>query len=103
MKELQNIIERAWDDRDLLKNIDTQASIREVVDLLDTGKLRVAEPTEGGWQVKEWVKKDVVMYFPIQQMETTEVGIFEIDDKNTIKKKYEEKVVKVNQQNIEHT
>jgi len=95
MKELQNIIERAWDDRDLLKNIDTQASIREVVDLLDTGKLRVAEPTEGGWQVNEWVKKAVVMYFPIQQMETTEVGIFEFHDKIPLKKNYAEKGVRV--------
>lgn len=95
MKELQNIIESAWDDRDLLKNSDTQASIREVIDLLDTGKLRVAEPTEGGWQVNEWVKKAVVMYFPIQQMETTEVGIFEFHDKIPLKKNYAEKGVRV--------
>lgn len=95
MKELQNIIERAWSDRDLLKNIDTQASIREVIDLLDTGKLRVAEPTEGGWQVNEWVKKAVVMYFPIQQMETTEVGIFEFHDKIPLKKNYAKKGVRV--------
>ena len=95
MKELQNIIERAWNDRDLLKNIDTQASIREVIDLLDTGKLRVAEPTEGGWQVNEWVKKAVVMYFPIQQMETTEVGIFEFHDKIPLKKNYAKKGVRV--------
>lgn len=95
MKELQNIIESAWDDRDLLKNSDTQASIREVIDLLDTGKLRVAEPTEGGWQVNEWVKKAVVMYFPIQQMETTEVGIFEFHDKIPLKKNYAKKGVRV--------
>lgn len=95
MKELQNIIESAWSDRDLLKNIDTQASIREVIDLLDTGKLRVAEPTEGGWQVNEWVKKAVVMYFPIQQMETTEVGIFEFHDKIPLKKNYAKKGVRV--------
>lgn len=95
MKGLQNIIESAWDDRDLLKNSDTQASIREVIDLLDTGKLRVAEPTEGGWQVNEWVKKAVVMYFPIQQMETTEVGIFEFHDKIPLKKNYAEKGVRV--------
>lgn len=95
MKGLQNIIESAWDDRDLLKNSDTQASIREVIDLLDTGKLRVAEPTEGGWQVNEWVKKAVVMYFPIQQMETTEVGIFEFHDKIPLKKNYAKKGVRV--------
>ena len=78
-----------------MKNIDTQASIREVIDLLDTGKLRVAEPTEGGWQVNEWVKKAVVMYFPIQQMETTEVGIFEFHDKIPLKKNYAKKGVRV--------
>ena len=78
---LQQTIETIWDQRDLLQNEDSKAAIREVVSLLDTGKLRVAEPTENGWQVNEWVKKAVVMYFPIQKMETIEVGPFEFHDK----------------------
>ena len=76
MERLQKIIESAWDNRDLLSNEETQNAIREVVDLLDKGTLRVAEPIENGWQVNEWIKKAVVLYFPIQKMETFEVCIF---------------------------
>ncbi|HAI37439.1 MAG TPA: 2,3,4,5-tetrahydropyridine-2,6-dicarboxylate N-succinyltransferase, partial [Maribacter sp.] len=64
MTELRAQIEKAWENRDLLKESATQDSIREVVNLLDLGKLRCAEPTEDGWQINEWVKKAVVMYFP---------------------------------------
>ena len=92
---LQQTIENIWDNRELLQNADAQASIREVVQLLDKGELRVAEPTENGWQVNEWVKKAVVMYFPIQKMETIEVGPFEFHDKIPLKKNYAEKGVRV--------
>ena len=67
MEVLRKIIENAWENRELLNEDATQKAIREVVDLLDEGILRVAEPFEGGWQVNEWVKKAVVLYFPIQQ------------------------------------
>ncbi|MBD3725097.1 MAG: 2,3,4,5-tetrahydropyridine-2,6-dicarboxylate N-succinyltransferase, partial [Flavobacteriaceae bacterium] len=70
MENLKDIIEQAWENRALLQEENTQKAIREVIDLLDNGKLRVAEPTTNGWQVNEWVKKAVVMYFPIQKMET---------------------------------
>jgi len=63
MTELQQIIEKAWDDRALLKEETTTAAIRSVIDLLDKGELRVAEPIQDGWQVNEWVKKAVVLYF----------------------------------------
>ena len=86
MKQLQSVIENAWEDRSLLTNEVTIESIRNVIDLLDAGTLRVAEPTENGWQVNEWVKKAVVMYFPIQKMETWEAGIFEYHDKIPLKK-----------------
>lgn len=92
---LQQTIENIWDNRELLQNADAQATIREVVQLLDKGELRVAEPTENGWQVNEWVKKAVVMYFPIQKMETIEVGPFEFHDKIPLKKNYAEKGVRV--------
>ncbi|MFV0305532.1 MAG: 2,3,4,5-tetrahydropyridine-2,6-dicarboxylate N-succinyltransferase [Moheibacter sp.] len=95
MEKLRSNIESAWENRELLKQAETQESIREVIHLLDEGKLRVAEPTEDGWQVNEWVKKGVVMYFPIQQMKTMEVGIFEFHDKIPLKRNYAEKGVRV--------
>jgi len=81
MVTLQNIVETAWENRTLLQEEITTNAIREVIALLDAGTLRVAEPTANGWQVNEWVKKAVVMYFPIQKMETWEAGIFEYHDK----------------------
>lgn len=92
---LQQTIENIWDNRDLLQDENSQKAIREVISLLDSGELRVAEPTESGWQVNEWVKKAVVMYFPIQKMETIEVGPFEFHDKIPLKKNYAEKGVRV--------
>ncbi|WP_431165308.1 2,3,4,5-tetrahydropyridine-2,6-dicarboxylate N-succinyltransferase [Tenacibaculum halocynthiae] len=95
MTELQSIIEKAWDNRDLLKEEETINAIRRVVDLLDAGDLRVAEPIENGWQVNEWVKKAVVLYFPIQKMETLEAGIFEYHDKIPLKRNYKERGIRV--------
>ncbi len=92
---LQQTIENIWDNRDLLQNEDSQKAIREVISLVDKGELRTAEPTENGWQVNEWAKKAVVMYFPIQKMETIEVGPFEFHDKMPLKKNYAEKGVRV--------
>ena len=95
MTELRSIIEQAWENRALLQEAVTTKSIREVIDLLDKGTLRVAEPTAIGWQVNEWVKKAVVMYFPIQKMETWEAGIFEYHDKMLLKTGYAEKGIRV--------
>lgn len=95
MQNLQTIIEQAWENRALLQETETTNAIREVIELLDNGKLRVAEPTENGWQVNEWVKKAVVMYFPIQKMETWEAGIFEYHDKMELKRNYAEKGIRV--------
>ncbi|GAA3598906.1 2,3,4,5-tetrahydropyridine-2,6-dicarboxylate N-succinyltransferase [Flavivirga amylovorans] len=95
MTELQQIIEKAWENRDLLKEETTTSAIRKVIDLLDKGELRVAEPIEGGWQVNEWVKKGVVLYFPIQKMETIEAGPLEFHDKIPLKRGYAEKGIRV--------
>ncbi|MBT5099355.1 MAG: 2,3,4,5-tetrahydropyridine-2,6-dicarboxylate N-succinyltransferase [Polaribacter sp.] len=95
MKEIREIIETAWDNRDLLKEKKTIQTIRKVVDLLDKGALRVAEPTASGWQVNEWVKKAVVLYFPIQKMETLEAGIFEYHDKIPLKRNFAERGIRV--------
>lgn len=93
--ELRQIIERAWEDRGLLQDAATQSAIRSVVDSLDKGILRVAEPAAGGWQVNEWIKKAVILYFPIQQMESIEVGIFEFHDKIPLKRNYKSLGVRV--------
>jgi 2,3,4,5-tetrahydropyridine-2-carboxylate N-succinyltransferase len=95
MKEIRNIIESAWENRALLKEQNTIDTIRKVVDLLDKGTLRVAEPTADGWQVNEWIKKAVVLYFPIQKMETLEAGIFEYHDKIPLKRNFAERGIRV--------
>ena len=91
---MQPIIEAAWKNRSLLEQEETQKAIRLVISQLDSGNLRVAEPTETGWQVNEWVKKAVVLYFPIQKMETLESGPLEFHDKIPLKKGYKEKGIR---------
>jgi len=95
MENIKIVIENAWDNRALLKDKNTISTIKKVIDLLDNGVLRVAEPTNNGWQVNEWVKKAVVLYFPIQKMKTIEVGIFEYHDKIPLKTGYAEKGIRV--------
>lgn len=96
MKELQSIIETAWNDRALLSDAATLAAIRETVAQVDAGKLRVAQPTDNGdWQVNDWVKKAIVLYFPTQKMETIEVGPFEFHDKIPLKKGFASQGVRV--------
>lgn len=95
MIKLKEKIEAAWENREFLQEEETQKAIRQVVDLLDSGTIRVAEPSAQGWQVNEWVKKAVVLYFPIQKMETLEAGIFEYHDKIPLKRDYEAKGVRV--------
>ncbi|MBN2776589.1 MAG: 2,3,4,5-tetrahydropyridine-2,6-dicarboxylate N-succinyltransferase [Bacteroidales bacterium] len=95
LKQIKNIIETAWDNRELLKEENTQKAIREVISLLDLGKIRVAEKTSEGWKVNDWVKKAVILYFPIQKMEKSEVGIFEYHDKIPLKSGYDKLGVRV--------
>jgi 2,3,4,5-tetrahydropyridine-2-carboxylate N-succinyltransferase len=82
----REVIEKVWADRSLLTDHQVQATIRDVVEQLDKGTLRVAQPTTDGWQVNEWVKKAVILYFPICHMQTMEVGPFEFHDKIPLKK-----------------
>lgn len=92
---MREIIEKTWDNRELLKDKSVQETIEAVIEELDKGRIRVAEPTTNGWQVNEWVKKAVVLYFPIRQMETIEVGPMEFHDKMKLKKNYAELGVRV--------
>jgi 2,3,4,5-tetrahydropyridine-2,6-dicarboxylate N-succinyltransferase len=92
---LETTIESAWNDRELLKEAATQAAIRSVIQQLDEGAIRVAEKLDGAWVVHEWVKKAVILYFPIQQMETFEAGPMEFHDKIPLKKGYAAKGIRV--------
>lgn len=94
-KELRNTIEQAWAHKELLSEKATQKAIRDLIELLDKGKLRTAEQVNGEWKVNEWVKKGVILYFPIQKMETIEVGPFEFHDKIALKTNYKELNVRV--------
>jgi 2,3,4,5-tetrahydropyridine-2-carboxylate N-succinyltransferase len=95
MDKTQEIIETAWNDRSLLKDSKTQAAIRGVIEKLDKGTLRIAEPIGDDWKVNEWIKKAVVLYFPIQKMETMSVGPFEFHDKIPLKKNLAEQGIRV--------
>lgn len=88
MQKLKETIEQVWEQRELLNQLEYQDAIRLVIDRIDKGTLRVAEPVGENWQVNEWVKKAVVLYFPIQKMETIEVGPFEFHDKMKLKTNY---------------
>ncbi|MEZ5072733.1 MAG: 2,3,4,5-tetrahydropyridine-2,6-dicarboxylate N-succinyltransferase [Bacteroidales bacterium] len=91
----QEIIEQAWDNRELLKEKHVQDHIHEVIALLDSGELRVAEKKKEGWQVNDWIKKAVILYFPIRSMETIETPPFEFHDKIPLKTGYKEKGIRV--------
>ena len=96
--ELKTIIEQAWDDRALLQDPATQQAVRQVVGLVDKGELRTAEPVDPAkseWKVNEWVKKAVILYFPIQPMRKMEAGELEWYDKMELKHGYEELGVRV--------
>lgn len=98
MHALQPTIEAAWEYRDLLKQTETVEAIRAVVEALDKGRLRCAEPSESaetGWLVNDWVKKAVILYFPISHMATHSVGIFEYHDKIPLKHDYAQQNVRV--------
>lgn len=98
---LQNKINTAWENQELLKDRETQSAIRELIELLDKGEVRVSEPIVNqkgeieNWQLNEWVKKAVLMYFPIQGMKKSEMGILEFHDKIDLKKNYDKLGVRV--------
>lgn len=95
-EELQGIIEKLWEDHTLLRNLEAQAAVNEVVDLLDRGELRAAEPDgNGGWKVNDWVKKAVILYFPTRELRQTTAGEMEYNDKMDLKHGYREHGVRV--------
>jgi 2,3,4,5-tetrahydropyridine-2,6-dicarboxylate N-succinyltransferase len=96
MQNIQELIVQCWENRALLEQETYREAIRGVIEKLDKGLLRVAEPLENGnWQVNEWVKKAVIMYFPIQEMKVLEAGPMEFHDKMELKRNYKELGVRV--------
>jgi len=93
--ELKNLIEKAWDNRQLLKDKDVKIAIKSIIDELDSGTKRVAENINGEWVVHEWIKKAVILYFPIQKMQLLELGPFEFHDKMKLKTGYDKIGVRV--------
>lgn len=92
---MKALIEEAWENREMLADSKVQHAIRAIIEQLDEGSLRVAEPDGEGWKVNDWIKKAVILYFPIQQMKTIEVGPFEFHDKMKLKTGYSAKNVRV--------
>jgi 2,3,4,5-tetrahydropyridine-2-carboxylate N-succinyltransferase len=86
---MQELIQAAFADRTLLKETKYEDAVRAVIEEVDKGRLRVAEPTNEGWKVNEWVKQAILMYFGIQKMKTWDVAPFEFYDKMELKKGYE--------------
>ena len=95
MNEWKSIIENAWENRELLKESKTLDCISAIIEEIDKGRLRTAQPTENGWQVNDWVKKAVILYFPIRKMETIELGPLEFHDKMKLKSGYADLGVRV--------
>lgn len=93
--EMQKLIESVWSNRGLLKDLEVKKGIRNVITKLDSGELRVASKSPDGWQVNQWIKKAVILYFPIQEMETIKVGPFEFHDKIPLKRNFSDKGVRV--------
>jgi 2,3,4,5-tetrahydropyridine-2-carboxylate N-succinyltransferase len=94
-EEKINIIESAWVNRALLSDSATLEAINSTIELLDKGVIRVAEPTENGWKVNDWVKKAVILYFPTRKMETFEAGPMEFHDKIPLKRDYAKQGIRV--------
>ncbi len=89
MNELKQSIENAWVDRDLLKAEITRKNIREVIALLDLGEIRVAEPVDGEWIVNDWIKKAILLYFPISENRVIKAGDLEFYDKIPTKNQFD--------------
>lgn len=95
MEEFKKLVEKAWENRELLTDKSVIEAIEGTVEFLDKGKLRVAEPDGDGWKVNEWIKKAVILYFPLRKMETIETGIFEFHDKIPLKHQFAKQQVRV--------
>ncbi len=94
-KKWKEIVNSAWEERELLQKKEVKICIEKIIEEIDKGTLRPAEPTNSGWQINEWVKKAIILYFPIQNMSTIEVGPLEFHDKMKLKTGYKDLKVRV--------
>ena len=95
MNKWKSIIENAWENRELLKESETLNCINAIIEEIDKGRLRTAQPTENGWKINNWIKKAVILYFPICKMETIELGPLEFHDKMKLKSRYADLGVRI--------
>ncbi len=86
---MKDLIQAAYGNRELLNEEKYVNAVHAVIEEVDKGRLRVAEPTDNGWQVNEWVKQAILLYFGVQKMQTWTVEPFEFYDKMLLKKDYE--------------
>src|SRR5688572_8730142 len=93
--EFIKLIEDAWEDRQLLEYKEYQEAIETVILKMDQGLLRVAEPIGARWHINDWVKKAVILYFPIREMKVIEAGPFVFHDKMKLKTNYKQLGVRV--------
>ncbi len=90
LDELKAQVSEAWADREKLKERPHAKAVRETIELLDKGALRVAAKGAQGWEVSTWVMQAILLYFAVAEMKVTEVGPFEYYDKLPLKKGLEE-------------
>ncbi|RLD50164.1 MAG: 2,3,4,5-tetrahydropyridine-2,6-dicarboxylate N-succinyltransferase [Bacteroidetes bacterium] len=95
MKKIFKLIDAAWENRNLLKDEETRKAVFKTVDLIDKGKLRIAEPVNGIWEVNDTAKKAVILYFPLQEMKQMRAGDLEFYDKIPLKKGYDKLGIRV--------
>jgi 2,3,4,5-tetrahydropyridine-2-carboxylate N-succinyltransferase len=95
MNERESLINEIWENRTLLESKNSKLLIQEIISELDRGTLRIAEPSGNEWKINEWIKKAVILYFPIQNMELWSAGPMEFYDKIPLKKGYEQLGVRV--------
>ena len=95
MKKWGQIIENTWKNRDLLKESETTNCINAIIEEIDKGRLRTAEPSKDGWKINNWVKKAIILYFTIRKMESIEIGALEFHDKMKLKNNYSQLGVRV--------
>lgn len=93
--ELQSLIEKSWENRELLKDKIYEEAVHNTIEEIDKGRLRVAEPVGDSWKVNQWAKQAVLMYFGVQQMEVMSLPPFEFHDKMKLKTNYKELGVRV--------
>mgnify|MGYP006168058011 CR=1 FL=1 len=93
--EFKKAVEEAWEDRNLLNFKEYRDIIERIIHRLDQGEIRVAEKIGNTWLVNDWIKKAVIMYFPIREMEEIKVGPFVFHDKMKLKTDYKETGVRV--------